>query len=196
MYATKTNAVVQTGKPDRLYTFDEVYSLINGMNQRIESLENKVQVLQNQVDSNENTTNISLLSVYPVGSIYVSTESINPGSIFGGTWVAFGAGRTLVGVDSSQTEFSTVGLTGGEKTHILTIDEIPSHDHMQNAVTSDGNHNPIVDNDSGEVWGATQPQIYGYNQRGSYVKTRLTGGSKAHNNLQPYITVYMWKRTA
>ena len=58
--------------------------------------------------------------MYPVGSIYISVTNTNPGTIFGGTWVAFGTGRTLVGIDTSQTEFNTVQKTGGEKTHTLT----------------------------------------------------------------------------
>src|SRR5690606_38823591 len=74
--------------------------------------------------------------VYPVGSIYISTVDTNPGTVFGvGTWVAFGTGRTIVGVDTDQTEFDTVEKTGGAKTHTLTTAEMPSHTHIQNAHT-------------------------------------------------------------
>ena len=68
--------------------------------------------------------------VYPVGSIYISTVSTNPGTLLGqGTWIAFATGKTLVGIDSADTDFDTVEETGGSKTHTLTVDEIPSHTH-------------------------------------------------------------------
>ena len=60
-----------------------------------------------------------LLSLHPIGCIYESTDSTSPETLFGGTWAAFGAGRVLVGIDSTQTEFDTIGKTGGEKTHTL-----------------------------------------------------------------------------
>lgn len=122
-------------------------------------------------------------NIFPVGSIYISTVSTNPSSFFGGTWTAFGAGRTLVGIDAGQTEFDTVEETGGSKTHTLTTDEIPSHLHTQTVANFWS-----ADNSSGS--GAT---YQGENTTGN---TGSTGGGQAHNNLQPYIVVYMWKRTA
>ena len=68
-------------------------------------------------------------AVYPVGSIYMSVKSTNPGTLFGGTWVAIAQGRCLVGVNTSDTDFKTPEKTGGEKTHKLTIAEMPSHSH-------------------------------------------------------------------
>ena len=68
-------------------------------------------------------------SIYPVGSIYMSTLSTDPSTIFGGTWASWGNGRVPVGVDSSQTEFATAEKTGGEKSHALTAAEMPSHTH-------------------------------------------------------------------
>ena len=80
----------------------------------------------------DNKTIIDL--VYPIGSIYIATSSTNPGTLFGhGTWAAFGTGRTLVGVDTAQTEFSTIEKTGGTKTHTLTTSQMPAHTHTQNA---------------------------------------------------------------
>lgn len=72
--------------------------------------------------------------IYPVGSIYISTSSTNPSSYFGGTWKAVAQGRTLVGVNTSDTDFNTVMKTGGSKTHTLTIDEMPAHAHSLRAV--------------------------------------------------------------
>lgn len=66
--------------------------------------------------------------MYPVGSLYFSTNSTSPATIYGGTWERYGKGRTLVSVNESDTDF-TAGKTGGEKTHVLTVDEMPSHRH-------------------------------------------------------------------
>ena len=72
--------------------------------------------------------------IYPVGSIYITANATNPSVLFGGTWEQL-KGKFLVGVDSSDTDFETSGKTGGEKTHTLTVDEIPSHTHdMDDAV--------------------------------------------------------------
>lgn len=137
--------------------------------------------LKDVVNSIHNIADI----IYPVGSVYISINSTNPSKYFGGTWTAFATGRTLVGVDTNQTEFNTVEKTGGEKTHKLTINEIPSHTHTTNR-NDDKKH---LDN-GGSDW---------YSQGISLtqsVNTGATGGDQAHNNLQPYITVYMWRRTA
>ena len=135
----------------------------------------------------KNKTNISidardLYNVWPVGSIYISVVNINPSEYFGGTWQVFGTGRCLVGIDTSQTEFNTIEKTGGEATHKLTIEEMPSHNH-------------VVNFDQIWGWGGTTSLATtsgGPYAGGGYV--RDTGGNQPHNNLQPYITVYMWKR--
>ena len=121
---------------------------------------------------------ISLLDVYPVGSIYISANSTNPGTLFGGTWVAFATGRTLVGIDTSDTDFNTVLKTGGEKEHTLTIKELPKE----------------IWHTSAEQTGGTNAQFAQGNWYGA--KTNATNFNQPHNNLQPYITVYMWKRIA
>lgn len=123
--------------------------------------------------------------IYPVGSVYTSVNNVNPSSLFGGTWVSFASGRTLIGVDTAQTEFNTVQKTGGEKTHTLTTTEIPSHTHMMIGTRS------IPEDSSGPFktpWSDGNP----INLR----STGSTGGGQAHNNLPPYITVYFWLRTA
>lgn len=68
-------------------------------------------------------------AVYPVGSIYMSVNNVNPGLLFGGTWVEWGPGRVPVGVDVNDEDFDTVEQTGGEKTHMLTEAEMPEHTH-------------------------------------------------------------------
>lgn len=105
------------------YTNEELYQMIN-------DLKNDIKTLSFQI-TNNTTSGSMFLKVYPVGSIYISTSSENPGNIYGGTWEEYGKGRTLVGVDSNDSDFSTVEKLGGEKTHTLTIDEMPSHNHVE-----------------------------------------------------------------
>lgn len=153
-----------------------------------------------------------LKAVYPVGAIYMSVNNVNPSTLFGGTWVAWGSGRVPVGVDTSQAEFKTIEKTGGEKTHTLTQNEIPEHRH---SVSLNANHTHKVSSFDGKGYvrdlkttnvtlGNDVPAITGYgcSDQTSLAEmtisgnTGYTGGSESHNNLQPYITCYMWKRTA
>ena len=125
---------------------------------------------------------------YPVGAIFTTTvayanSAAVVAAIGGTTWTAFGAGKVLVGVDASDTDFDTVEETGGAKTHTLTISEMPSHTHSydrQNTSTDNISIHDITRTTGGN----------------SSATSGSTGGGTAHNNLQPYITVYMWKRTA
>lgn len=129
-----------------------------------------------------------LNAIYPVGTIYTTVVATNPGTIFGGTWVEFGAGRVLVGRSSGETEFDTVEKTGGAKTVTLSTAQIPAHQHTVGDA----------------LWG----QIEGYGQvtvgstsndnKADIVSgtSSWTGGGGAHNNIQPYIVVYFFKRTA
>ena len=123
------------------------------------------------------------LLMHRVGDIIFSTSDENPSTIYGGTWVAWGKGQVPVGVDASDSDFNTVEKTGGEKEHTLTVDEMPSHKH-----------------DFGQQFATTSSLsgAYGYymiaGTQSDVIKN--TGGNQPHNNLQPYITCYMWKRTA
>ena len=127
--------------------------------------------------------------IYPIGSIYISVVNTNPQEWFGGEWVSFGKGRVLVGVDTSQTEFNTVMKTGGEKTHKLTIDEMPSH-----------SFNGYLEYPNGNVNVPGWSIRLDYTQSSQSVKggqgiiTETLGKDSPHNNLQPYTTVYMWRR--
>ena len=82
--------------------------------------------------------------IYPIGSIYMSVNSTNPGTIFGGTWERFANGQVLVGVDTQETEFNTVQKTGGKKTHTVTLDKVPAHTHsipkLSGTAASAGSH--------------------------------------------------------
>ena len=129
------------------------------------------------------TTAFQLL--YPVGSVYMNaSNAANPATLMGfGTWVAFGAGRVPVGLDSGDIDFDTGEETGGAKTVTLTEAQMPAHTHLS----------AINQGTGGAGTGS------GQNQRSGKANTETTtsaGGDEAHNNLQPYIVVHMWKRTA
>ena len=104
----------------------------------------------------------------------------------GTNWTAIGAGKTLIGLDSGDSDFDTVEGTGGSKTHQLSTDEMPAHTHSSSDVTYNS-------------W-AEDPDNGGSYQYARTPVTSQTSGSTgdggAHNNVQPYITVYFWKRTA
>jgi len=156
-------------------------------------------VNDNGITKNKLATD-ALELAYPVGSIYMNaSNSDNPSTLLGfGTWVAFGAGRVPVGIDSSDTDFDTAEGTGGAKTHTLTLDEMPAHDHVPNRNTY-GTNNILLRRNANGVNSTNgldntvgEPDISGANLG----FPEEEGGGQAHNNLQPYIVVYMWKRTA
>ena len=116
---------------------------------------------------------------YPVGSIYMSVNYINPSNIFGGTWEQIKDVFLLASGNTYQA-----GTTGGEATHTLTEAEMPTHWH-KTVINFGGNE--TLDGYSS----------YSY-QSGSryYNNTSSAGGNQPHNNMPPYLAVYMWKRTA
>ena len=134
---------------------------------------------------------IGLLNlVYPINSIYISGDIINPGILFGGTWVEWGSGRVLVGVDTAQAEFNTVGKTGGNK-----FTEKHYHDGIYGTYYEGRQFVSRGDAGGGKI-NIVAP-INVQTQDGSYSRV-FTGdyGTGDSGNLQPYITCYMWKRTS
>ncbi len=141
-----------------------------------------------------------LALVYPVGSIFMSTVNTSPAAALGGTWVAWGSGRVPVGVNTGETEFNTVEKTGGAKTHTLTAAEsgLPEHYHQIDGRatatpggTGDGIMRGTGSSDTGfRTEGVASSASYNTGTLGAQ------NASSAHNNLQPYITCYMFKRTA
>ena len=147
--------------------------------------------------------------IYPVGSIYMSVNDTNPATFLGGTWERWGQGRVPVGVDVDasdppDTDFATAGKEGGEKQHTLTKDEMPVHAHnayirFRGLYVSKLDSTTPTDTGGTYVGGgkATDPGDSSFLDFGSYINdTETAGKGKPHNNLQPYITCYMWKRTA
>jgi microcystin-dependent protein len=127
---------------------------------------------------------INVDMIYPIGSIYMSVIITNPSILFGGTWERI-KGKCIVGVDEGDNDFGLPSLTGGEKTHTLTVQELPSHNHniLKPRWTTQAGANAVFGS-NGEGLGSQ------YDDRGNQ------GGDQAHNNLQPYYTAYIWRRTA
>ena len=133
----------------------------------------------------QNKTNVSITpfdiyNLYPVGSIYMSVNSTNPSNYFGGTWEQIKDTFLLACGDNYSA-----GTTGGEATHTLTIEEMPRHNH-DIEMTSGGVAYQIerVPFGNQSVWGNSNLPI------------KPTGGSQPHNNMPPYLAVYVWKRVA
>ena len=141
-----------------------------------------------------------LQALYPVGSIYSNaTSSTNPATLIGfGTWTAFGAGRVMVGFNSSNALFDTAEETGGSAdaivvshTHTATVTD-PGHTHGSNYVGSSN----ALGTPGGAAPVPTTLSLMPTATTGISVAVSTTGSSATNANYQPYITVYMWKRTA
>lgn len=149
------------------------------------------------------------LAAYPVGSIYMSTVATSPADLFGGTWEAMPAGRVLLAQGEAEWGTTyTAGSTGGEATHQLSVGELPQHSHAANASTSNiygqfhqrGQNfapNGVFSYTSFDT-GARQ-DVSGYKVTlnaniSPTISIGNTGSNLPHNNIQPYIAVFMWHR--
>ena len=207
---------------EAITSFNEVIAFLEGIEDS-ENLDNIIASIQQQIaaikiptkvselnnDSNYSTSLATLKLVYPVGSVYISTSSTNPSSLFGfGTWEQI-KDTFLLAAGSTYT----AGSTGGEASHKLTSSEMPSHTH-----TIGKENNCIMPNqDPGQNYGVAyltstdfkdlgqgvgskntngKPFVSATNDTMSHTHTaNSTGGNTAHNNMPPYLTVYMFKRT-
>lgn len=144
----------------------------------------------------------ALQAVYPVGSVYINAGvTTNPATLLGfGTWVAFGAGRVMAGLNGSDALFDTLEETGGSKdaivvshTHTATVTD-PGHTHTESGT---GSPNVSYAGPGGDPkYNTTLNSTTGTSSTGISVSNSTTGSSGTNANLQPYITVAMWKRTA
>lgn len=141
---------------------------------------------------NESLESSILQAVYPIGSIYMSIVNANPSDVFGfGTWEQI-QDTFLLAAGSTYA----AGSTGGEATHTLTVDEMPKHGHEFGSykdITTGTAYQTIVQQKwaSGTFSKGTIPE-----ENGNGVGVHVNGGSQPHNNMPPYLSVYMWKRTA
>ena len=135
-----------------------------------------------------------LSAMYPVGSIYLSMLETDPATLFGfGVWEQIAHGRTLIGAGVLNGKEYAAGSEGGEAEHTLTVDEMPKHYH-------EGIH---WGNPEGKEWSDPGSAKAGYalgvsggNIVNAHWVTGYSGGSQPHNNMPPYLTVYMWQRIA
>jgi hypothetical protein len=152
------------------------------------------------------TTAFVLQHLYPIGSIYINAGvSTNPATLFGfGTWAAFGAGRVMVGLNGSDTLFDTLEETGGSKdsvvvshTHAATVTETAhTHTYIGHTGLFSGGENSITVMNDAAGTGGTESFTTNSTATGITVANSTVGSSGTNANLQPYITVAMWKRTA
>ena len=136
----------------------------------------------NEVNSNIPTTSSLVDLIYPVGSIYTSTNSTSPATLFGGTWTQL-EDRFLLGAGTSYT----AGATGGAATVTLTTDQIPGHTHIAAGYR---------ESYAGSGTARNTPVSWNSSSRSGQYTSSSTGGGQAHNNMPPYLVVYMWERTA
>ncbi len=118
--------------------------------------------------------------VYPVGSVYETFEDISPAEIFGGTWTQ---------VNTFLYGSTSAGSTGGEATHTLTTSEMPSHNHVEGSRIA-------WYNDTGSGISTSWSNSANLRIDAATITTSNTGGGQAHNNLPPYTTCFIWRRTA
>ena len=162
-------------------------------------------------------TNLDIISfdqIYPIGAIYMSTVSTNPATLFKiGNWEALPAGRVLLAQGTSTWGVNySAGSTGGEDKHTLTVSESAPHNHTGNATTSGSTHTHALTMRAshgksgnggvprfgdGDVWSDYKTQnLSAAGEHSHAITINNSGGGQAHNNMQPYLSVYMWKRTS
>ena len=164
------------------------YDASGTVQDQILELKATINGMQNQID---NIKGEVINEIYPVGSIYMSTEDDTVEKVqdkFGGKWEKYSQGRTLIGegtgTDSNGLiQTFTNGSMGGEYTHKLTIAEMPSHNHNDGTSTSVAFAPPFGNSTAQVFYDATQGR-----------PTTSTGGDGSHNNIEPYIVTYMYRR--
>lgn len=131
-------------------------------------------------------------AAWPIGSVFIGVVSTSPATLLGfGTWSQIAGGRMLVGQTGADTDFDTAEETGGEKTHALTTAELASHSHVQQLPgAATGNFASGTRDTSSGGTGGTPSAL------ADALSTQTSGSGTAHNNMPPYLVVYIWKRTA
>lgn len=173
------------------------------MQDQLNQLQSQVEQLRSQMGNNDFSSTITRASEmalrerlgipegttfgtqesFAIGAIYISTVTTNPSALLGyGTWSAFATGEVLVGYKSGDANFGTLLGTGGEATHTLSTGEMPAHTHSVG----------VIKNDTGVAIAAAVASSTTYQS----ITSGSAGGGGAHNNIQPYITVMFWQRTA
>lgn len=194
----QTNLEVNNLNVTCITSTDNKFNLDSEGNLTVKSITTEVPI------TSESTTpstpsQLDMSMIYPVGSIYMSVNNVSPSTLFGGTWEQIKDKFLL-----SCGDTYTAGATGGEATHVLTTNEMPQHTHIQNAhshtqnyhtwYNDASNYDVRLASSSGGYHGMAG--TYGYATQAATAVNQNTGGSQAHNNMPPYLAVYMWKRIA
>ncbi len=157
----------------------EAIQILTNVIGSINQLNTSEKILVNAI--NEAYDRANPLNIYPVGSIYLSINSTNPSTLFGGTWERI-QDTFLLAAGSTYA----AGTIGGEATHKLTVGEIPSHTHKVLYHTSSGSQGFGYNYQAKGAWSDLASSSSGVSD---------VGGNGAHNNMPPYLAVYVWKRT-
>lgn len=157
--------------------------------------------IDTKISEIKNKLSAILSLVYPIGSIYMSVNDVSPSTLFGGEWVRWGSGRVPVGVDPNDNDFSISENQGGNK-----LSQLPNHNHpmffatygtdfISGYVGGDASSVKLRNPDSTPGYLVTTG-LFGSSPLPSKEASTGAEGDNNASNLQPYITCYMWKRTA
>lgn len=172
---------------------DDLFRKQGAASQRLKKIEQKLDSSPEEPDA-PSTPSFTLADVYPVGSVYMSVNSVSPDNLFGGTWERLKDTFLLAAGDTYEA-----GSNGGEAERKITIDELPSHSHIERVPVQGVGYKhwtgATAIEESETVYRIPAGNL-GSLSASAVLSTESTGNSKAHNNMPPYIAVYMWKRTA
>ncbi len=196
-----TELVEQVDANNKVYTNEELSILVNEMEKELDETKAQLSSANNQISQMTNNWNgistTMLNKIYPVGSVYLSANNVSPQTFLGGTWIRSGAGRTIVGVDESQSSFNSSLKTGGSATHT----------HSSGTIVANIG---AFDNDVGAIGYAAANKTgvtYTYGIRSTSIvsnisssrvnhATTTSGNTSSSSSYAPYITYYIWRRTA
>lgn len=185
---------LQTSVSENTSDISSLTTKVDNNTSNISSLTTKVNNNTSQITMLHNMLVVYWKTLYPVGSIYISTSStFNPNTTWGGTWVKTADGRCLIGANDTYP----LGSTGGEERHYLTGNEMPPHGHTAGKAATFKLSNEGIASSAIDHYGKQFLWIDQSSTSASEVlNTNSTGGGASHNNMQPYLAVYIWERTA
>ena len=194
----------------RILTTTAKTDLVSAINE-LDSCKQETLTAGNNISITDNTISVTGIfeAIFPIGRGFIDFTDTDYSNYLGFTWERELVGLTPVGLNTADSDFDTIGKTGGEKTHALTVSEIPSHNHT-NTVSNSGTHthNTWGTYQIAHASGSVRSTVTGSADEGRSNPTDLngnhnhtvtinnTGGGQAHNNMSPYKVVAYWKRIA
>ncbi len=135
--------------------------------------------------------------ICPINKTEIFYDNDDHSNYLGFTWERTGVGKAIVGIDSNDSDFDEIGKNGGEKTHTLTIAEMPNHSHGETFPSQYGyEYSLLANNGTGNSKTGVMPSISAPETTNNQLTTNAAGGNQSHNNIQPYQVFAIWKRTA